>query len=270
LTNTGEVTSDTPDNNPNNNKSTVTTPVIVPETPLQPLAVNVPVTYIQSKKDMLSYSTQTNNVAEAAFVAGVFQTILGRPVDQANQNNMAAALANGSMSRAQFTSMVWESDEHRARQVQTIYQNALNRGANASEQAAGIASLRAGTSEAGLTRSLLASAEYNSQNAGTTFVGSLYTEITGKLPTQAQFQATLASMNNSSADAVIQNLQMSDDGLRNLINSAYRGILRRNVSEGEIASLLPSLKSGAVTEATLRQFLLNSNEFYNLAYASRA
>jgi uncharacterized repeat protein (TIGR01451 family) len=265
ITNTAIVSTSSPDKNPTNNTSTVTTAVIIPPPGTTGL-VGTPTTLASkggfTTNTVVQWAEEGKN---AAFVSGLYQTVLNRLPDPSGNGYFLGLLAKGA-STAQVTSMLWTSDEHRGIQADQIYRSVLGRAPSASERAGAAGALKAGASEAAVARQLYTSAEYLSLHPGTVnLAGSLHVSVTGALPSAAQSSAMLQAMDNSPLDQVVAAIQQSDDGLRNIVREAYRVVLRRSAADGDIDYWFGRLKFGGLSQGDLFQAFLNSEEFKSLA-----
>lgn len=276
LFNETDVTAKTPDNNPLNNHSEVTTPVIIPPPAIRSMATHVlRAGGIFSKRDLMSYTTFVGgrriiaNAADATFVDGLYQTLLGRPIDVPTQNALVTQMAMGR-TRASVVAGIINSDAFRGAQADSLYVSVFGRKPNAFERQSAIATLRTGSTTEQLAQQLYTSSEYQTRNpTGELLVGNLYLSIVGKLPSLADSSATVQAMDNTPLSDLVTSLQSMDDAGRNEVNTIYRQVLRRNATENEIATWAPQLQSGAATATNLTQALVTSAEFYNLAFRLR-
>jgi len=266
ITNTTTVTTTTTDKNPNNNTSTVTTTVIIPIPGVQNLVPQQLGGGI-SKNEYFADPWKTNETIarNAGIVNALYQTILNRVPDLDGYATYAMMLYNGA-TPTQVSNILWTSTEHRNIQANRIYQTVLGRAPNANERSTAANALMAGASEATIARGLYTSAEYASLHPNSAdLAGSIYVSQTGALPTQAQSSAAIQAMANSPLDQIVANIQQSDDALRNSVRTAYRDVLRRNVSDAEISGWVGQMKSGGLTLDGLYLALFNSAEFNVLA-----
>ena len=200
---------------------------------------------------------------------GLFQTLLGRPIDTATQNAFVNQLANGG-SRAGIAQAIYNSTEHHMDQTNALYQSILHRAPTAAELQTSVASLNAGATTQALGQQLYTSAEFQQQNnTSQSLVGTLYADITGKLPTSIQNQASVQALDNTPLNQIVQNLQNSLDALSNVVNGIFRSILQRNATTSELSSYATSLLNNSLNESSLTLTLLNSQEYSNLTIQSR-
>ncbi len=277
LTNTGTVSSDTPDNNPNNNTSTVVTTVYNQPGTLFPKGIvplagafgNLP---IISKVQLFSVdpTPYIDPVVrgQMTFVMGAYETFLGRSPSttelMAGYNQLQAGVPTTTLANN-----LWNSNEHRAQQASSLYQTFLGRVPSAAELSSAVFALQSGTSEISLSLSLVNSAEYlGSHPTPTTLVAGLYQDILNQVPdasTQLQAASALA---NESVSTLALSLMTSSAGLGTIVNDAYLEILRRPAGAGEIQNWVSQLQSNQTTLDQMQISLLTSGEFYQLASIS--
>src|SRR5262249_32236552 len=124
--------------------------------------------------------------ATAHFIAGLYGALLGRPPDVTGQANLADLLHDGIPAR-QAARAVWQSAEHRGRQVDQYYLTFLHRQAEPAERALWVNYFLTGASELAVEQSILTSGEYQAARTDTTsFVRGLYTDILGRAPNAAE------------------------------------------------------------------------------------
>jgi uncharacterized repeat protein (TIGR01451 family) len=287
LTNTVVISSQTPDTNPNNNNSQVTTAVQspptvpqtpvptniqgtpVPQAPLAPLQTHLPVAPIVSKSQLFT-DTAKPYVDPAAqqmytFVDGVYQTLTGQSADPATEAAAVTKLQNG-LSRQEFVYDVWNSDAHLSREINNIYQTVLDRGPSGNELSSGIQSLR-GNQAIGLTAQLLTSAEFQQLHPSSASLSvALSQTILGQNPGTTSEQSLAQSLDAQPLGTVVQSMLYSHAALSQAVSAAYLQTLRRQPSAAEIQYWSGQIASGATSAEGLAESLLASNEFYQLAY----
>ena len=278
ITNTATVTSTTPDSNPLNNTSTVTTPVTIPDPVIKTLDTNrAPGGPIQLKTGLLVWSVGTAaagavNQQDVAMVDGLFVTLTGQHADNATLVADANAVTKGTLTSTALIATLMNTDAYRTIETTNLYQSILGRAPTALELQSTIASLKAGASTQNLSLSLYSSAEFqslNSTGAAATLVGSLYIDITGALPTATVSSASISSLGTTPISQLVQSLQASPAAATQTIDSVFRLVMRRNPTSTELATYLPQIMSGQITDQSLTALLLASSDFRNLAIASQ-
>lgn len=278
LTNPADVTSKTPDSNPNNNHSQVTTTVITDtgsqgETLTQAIVPPVasfgdPATRpIEGKQDLFSDSTGSIDPAlrsDLIFVDSVYRTLLGEPADPNAELNAVQRLRNG-LTRDQFVSEVWNTDIHLGRQIDALYLSMYGRNSTAAERATLTTSLRAGVSELTIAQEMVTAPEYqqlhpNAADAAT----SMYETLMG----QSVDAGTAQWASQQPMGMLAYSMLHADTSTRNYVEQAYRQILKRDATESELQTWSSKLSSDATTPAQFSQWLMSSQEFYQLAQNS--
>jgi uncharacterized repeat protein (TIGR01451 family) len=277
ITNTATVSSNTPDNNPGNNTSSVTTQVVSPTILLSPDVFPPPSATFPSPSDLTflskvqflavggSGTIDPVLLAQATYVEGLYQTLLGRPSDLAGLVNWVRFLRGGG-SMAQVVQALWTSDEHRGLQVDSFYQTFLHQNPDPGGRAYWVSVFRAGASEADVARMIFAiGSQANGTSAGD-FISALYQDILNR-PVDAAGLAYWQQVLQSgvSRDAVIRLIMNSDEANLLVINGNYLNILHRPADAASQQFWLGLMRSGRATAGTLSQALLASGEFFNLA-----
>ncbi len=270
LTNRADVSSDTPDDNPNNNHKDVTTRVVDPATPtLKPLDIQLQGTPIIGKGQLLGPDSgkylDPALKSNMAFIAGVYKTLTG---SQSDTNTSLTALLElqAGASRAVLVSNVWSTDAHLSQQATSVYKDVLNRAPSVGEKASAVQTLRSSGSEAALKQTLFTSLEYQqSHPSSQALAAGLYKDIYGRLPDLATTQSLVQSMGNGTLGDLVHNMLTTDESLQNQVNDTYRSVLRRDATPAETSMWGSQLRTGLSSEAALGKWLLSSAEFAQLA-----
>lgn len=270
LFNHTHVSSSTPDSNPLNNDSSVTTPVVTDPPPVLPLATRLGQVPITSKKQLISGSGSTltaGNKRDLAFLDGVYQTLLGRHPTKKELGAQAARLKK-RVSREIIVRELWNSDAHRALQANQLYTTYLHRLPTPFEQASIVQQLRAGAQEKTIAAQLVSSNEYLAAHpTANRLAGGLHLDLLGRLPDAGAHQSLVQAMGNQTVSAAVQGLINSQGALQFSVDNIYRTMLHRPASAGEQQFGAVQLQGG-VSQSELAIRLLASAEFYQLAFAS--
>jgi len=265
LVNATEVTSDTPDKDPTNNKSTVTTKVVNnPGNPFPPNATPLGAPVPRSKVDLLVGPGAPGPDASATFVDGTIRTLLGRAATVEELDTYIEQIETGT-SRAQIVSTLFDSDVQRYTQANRLIYSYLDRNGTVEEQAALVNQLRTG-SETDAIVSLLTSDEYVATHPGANgLAAGLNADIYGKLPDTATLILSAQSLDNSTLDSVARTMLTSNAGAARLIDQAYYIALRRAASPTEIGYWSSQMQQNGTSQGDLIQNLLAGAEFNQLA-----
>ena len=93
----------------------------------------------------------------------------------------------------------------------------------------------------------------------------LYIDILNKAPEAAAQDATVQALGNGTVDQVAKDMLMSEEGLSNLVDDAFRSILRRAPSADEQQWWVSRLKTQTYTVGEMMTLLLGSPDFQHLA-----
>lgn len=218
---------------------------------------------------------------DAKFVARLFQDLVGRAPDAAEEAPAALDFLKGGGSRAELAEVVADTDEFRAGTVQDFYQKLLGRAATAAEATAGAGKLNTGGVSA-LVGALIASPAYFAKSGGTQngwqnavnrdLIG---TETTGGMgdgsvfPTPILESPAPASLPtslpvNGARAPMVQALLASPEYFTNVVQTSYQKFLRRAATPAELSQWLGALQNGGSSDQVMLT-LLTSDEYFNRA-----
>ncbi|HWY87818.1 MAG TPA: hypothetical protein VNX28_13895, partial [Gemmataceae bacterium] len=267
----------TPDSNPTNNTSTVTTTVFNQPgtsfpTGITPLAAPFGVLPVTSKVQLFSFdpAPYISPVlrGQMTFVSGTYETLLGRAPTY-NELMAAVAQLQAGVSTTTIATTLWNSDAHRAQQAGALYETFLGRSPTAAELASAVKALQSGTSEINFSLSLVNSAEYQASHpTANTMVAGLYVNILNRTPDAATQLQAVSALANQTVNSFALSLINSTEGLSTIVNDAWLAILRRPATATEIQSWVAQLQSNQVSFDQMQIDLLTSVEFYQLAATS--
>jgi hypothetical protein len=207
-------------------------------------------------------------LALGTYVDGLYRTILGREADTGSLVAFVRFLRSGG-SRVQVVNALWQSDEHRALEVNQFYENFLHRPADPTGQANWVAAFHAGLTENGLAEALMNSPEYLAAHpTDTAFINGVFQDVLGHLADPASLASWEQVLQTSGRDQVIRGILNSDEANLLHINDDYISILHRGADLAGQQSWLSMLRSGQSTVATMSEAFLASTEFFGMAVAA--
>jgi hypothetical protein len=278
LTNPAHVSTTTPDNNPGNNDSTVTTVVqgppgnpITPITP--PLITSLQGFPYVSKNQLMGDSgmqfIDPTLVGQLAVVDGVYKTLTGSSAAVPTTLTTVQGLLVGSTTIDQVVGTVYNSDAHRALQAQNLYQTYLGRTPTAAEQATVVQALQSGATERSQVVALLSSPAYQQLHpTSLSLATALSQDIQGQTPNGVSAQALVQALGNQTLAQAVDTLLSTPEGLNRTVDQTFRDTVRRPASAAELAQYSAQLQAGTITTDMLTQKLLASQEFFQLAFNS--
>jgi uncharacterized repeat protein (TIGR01451 family) len=182
------------------------------------------------------------------YVANLFQTVLGRPGDQATINAMASLIDMVGVNRFQLAQYFVTSLEYRVNLVQNLYSRLLHRPAEPSAVALGTNFLAQGGTDQQLAALIVSSPEYFVTRGGGTNLGFLqaaYLDLLGRPIDPAGQQAFLFALNTGTPRLQIaSNLLKSLEGNQFVTNQLYLHYLNRPADPLGLAAFSRSLQSG--------------------------
>jgi len=171
------------------------------------------------------------------YIRALYATILGREADPIGLELYTQRLLNGE-SRESIAGEIWNSVEHRQREIAGFYQQFLHRDGTTSEINSYVMAMLDGASEEDVIISFLSSDEYRARFATTDlYVAQLYQDTLGRPadPTGASAYTTLLNFGTSRED-VARSLVTSLEGRRYQTSTLYGQLLLRSAGAGELAA----------------------------------
>jgi uncharacterized repeat protein (TIGR01451 family) len=202
--------------------------------------------------------------ADLAFINGVYRDLLGRDAETAGMAYWLDLLLMGS--RSAVAQGVWDSAEHRGREVDQLYLSLLHRPADANGRAFWVNALLAGESEADVEAGFLSSAEYRAAHASdAAFVAGLYQYVLDRAPDstgQAFWQAQLQG--GVRPEQVIAGFLSALEALGRVVDADYAAFLGRAPDAQGRQFFLDQLFAGGPGQAEVGGVqILASDEFFN-------
>jgi hypothetical protein len=204
-------------------------------------------------------------VMHRAYVAQLYQDLLGRPADDAGLSFWAGLLDQGA-ANAWVAGELLASPEYKQREVRQLYASTLHRATDAAGLGAFTSFLLGGGSIEQAQALLVGSAEYLQQRGGGTtdgFVDALYQDALGR-PADPAGQAAFASALSQglSAGQAASLLFASAEYRRHRVQGWYQGLLHRDADPAGLALFAAALGNGASDEAVLAA-LAGSAEYFH-------
>jgi uncharacterized repeat protein (TIGR01451 family) len=280
ITNVGTVTSNTPDTNPNNNTSQVTTPVVAPpptgtsEVAFAPTPSTFPSPgelNLVGKASLFTTSgldsTDPTLLAQITWVEGLYRTLLGGPADTAGLVYWVRQLRAGQ-PRDQIVRTFWDSSSHRNLQIEALYQAFLGRAAGPNDLAYWNSVFAAGASETDVAILIATSPEFTASHPDDgSYINALYQIALGRSADGGAQSYWQGVINSGGRAAVARGILLSDEAQVRMMGIAFSQFLHRGVTAGEQQFWLGQLHSG-LAPADMWVLVLSSDEFYNLAVAT--
>jgi hypothetical protein len=202
-------------------------------------------------------------LADASFIGGLYQNLLGRTVDEGGLITDVQLLMAG-VSRQTLAAAIWESPEHRAVEVNHFYLTLLQRPADAPGLAGFVNAMLNGATEVDVMRALITSPEYTATHVSDqTFVASLYTQILGRAPDAAGLAGWVQALANGTSRATVaQAFLTSAETERRLVDEYYLMFLNRPADAAGEQAWLNLLVTGRATNESVAVAILASEEYF--------
>ena len=201
-------------------------------------------------------------VSAAPFLAGLYQSILQRPIDSNGQNLFARQLSLG-FSAGEVVQEIWASPEHRQLEIASYYRQFLNRPADLAGLQWWQREFALGLSETAVETAFAASPEYLQAHPNSTaFVAGLYVDLFQRAPASSEILPWLQQLQSGqSAAAVAGELSQSQEAYRVIIDRAYRADLGRPADPAGSQYAMGVLQDPFAGFLPLAQLLLLSPEY---------
>ena len=271
ITNTATVSSVTPDSNPNNNQSSVTTLVTdIPGGPvkqdIQPLFGPIP---IFTKTQLVGASLNSTASADAAFVVSAYLTFTGTSPSATTVATDVFEMELGKLTQAQLVSQLYFSGQFIGQEISNMYQSILGTAPTASQLSAAAAQLQAGVSLTTLEANLLTSSAYlQAHTSPDSLVIGLDQSILGSTPSISSMNLQVQSLGATTWTTYVQSQVTSSQALTIIIQEDYEGILGRAPSSAELNAWISAFQNNQATPDGMLQYLFSSAEFMQRALAN--
>jgi hypothetical protein len=189
-------------------------------------------------------------------------TLLGRDAEAAGLTVWVIALHAGA-SRLQISQGIYDSPEHRARQVDQFYATYLHRAADPAGRLAWTSALLHGVSETAVSLAFVTSPEYAGLHPGPRgFIDALYADIVA-LPPDTGVAAGMEKLLQSgvSRSAVAQLFLASPHAKLRVVDRYYQDFLARPVDPAGGAFWASAILYQGLSPETVALAILASEEF---------
>jgi hypothetical protein len=201
---------------------------------------------------------------QRVYIEGLSKALTGRAPTTSELGILANELIAGT--RTIVVAGLWESNQHLATRVDSVYRSILHRPADPTGITVYVQMLQQGGTEDDLTRTLLASVEYaSSHSSNSAFVDGLYRDVLARSADTAGKNGWVSALNGglSRADAAKSFLQ-SDERRLKIIDSLYLGILGRRADVAGRTAYLNEMRNEITGEEIARRFLASDEYFARL------
>jgi uncharacterized repeat protein (TIGR01451 family) len=202
--------------------------------------------------------------ADVAYINGLYRGLLGRDAEPAGIGFWMNSILLGG-TRSSVAQGIWDSAEHRGREVDLFYLTLLHRPADANGRAFWVNALQSGASEADVEAGFLSSAEYRAARAtDAAFVAGLYHDLLGRAPDTTGQAFWLAKLQAGlSPEQVAAGFLSSQEALRRRVDADYAAFLDRTPDAEGRQFFLDQLFAGGPGQAeAVGVQILASDEFF--------
>jgi hypothetical protein len=201
-----------------------------------------------------------------SFVHRANRDLLFQFLDAIARDTKAAQLTAHTLTRAQYTSQLVNTDAYRGLDVDRVFVRYLHRVTDPGGRTYWINSLRNGKSLRQFRAQLLGSNEYFTKAGASnaSFMITAYADVLGRLPDSAG-QTYWTNKLNDGADrgAVARQFLASTEARRNIVKDQFLRFIDRLPTTAESNSWIATLGSHAQGEQELVAFLVDSNAYFS-------
>ena len=161
-------------------------------------------------------------------VSALYKEILQRTPDKSGLEFFSQSIANG-LSPTVVAQAIWNSPEHRAKQVDAYFQDFLDRQPEPSAKAAFLNAFAQGNTSSGIQVAILTSEEFiNHSKTQEEYIKDLYLTLLDRESDPAGLASHRESLNRFGPVAVVESFFRADEYLRLQVNGYYQKFLRRD------------------------------------------
>lgn len=202
------------------------------------------------------------------YLDSYYQNILAHEPDAQGLAYWGAQI-NSGVSAATVATGIWNSPEHRGKEVNAMFKALLGREAGTADKNFFNAQFQAGASEQQVMTTIVLSSEFtNGDTSSTAFVNNLYQKVLGRTPDASAATWIAALDTGTSRASVAQSFILSTEALTNAVDSYYENFLQRAPSNAEAQAWVTSMLNSQNAYESAALSILTSSEYITLASAT--
>jgi hypothetical protein len=197
------------------------------------------------------------------FVTSLYTNLLNRAPDAAGLAGWVNLINSGAASNQQVATAIWDSAEHRAVEVTGYYVTLLRRNPDAPGLNNWVNLMLNGTlNEQGVETAFVTSTEYiNNHPTQDLYIAGLYRDILGRLPSIAEINLWLPTLNLSGTVFVAEAFITSTERFVDVIDFYYISYLNRSPDIPGLNGWLFALQTNQATVESVAEAILGSAEY---------
>jgi hypothetical protein len=198
-----------------------------------------------------------------SYLTGLYQTLLGRPLDAGALTDWEPLIQYGAPF-PDISTGIWQSAEHRSREITQYYATYLHRTPSATELAGWLNDFEAGATEDQVQAAILTSPEYQAGHASDdAFVAGLYLDVLGRPADTASQASWVQNLHNGmSREQLALTFLQSPEFQSNVIAGYYQAFLNRTAATAEIQFWASFIQANGLSVEAAGEQILESYEFY--------
>jgi subtilisin family serine protease len=200
---------------------------------------------------------------QTIFIDHLYTDLFGQAPSAADLNSWLRAL-NSGVSRAQVARSLWDSRNHRGREIDAYYVQLLHHHVDSTHLNQWLQVFQNGGTEIDVLRGILTSSDYSALHAGNaSYVAGLYTDLLGRAPSAAELTAEVHKLLlGSSRATVAEDVLRSTEFLDGLVERDYRTFLGHGVDGTTLQIDVAALQAGTATPESVAVAILSSAEYF--------
>jgi hypothetical protein len=202
------------------------------------------------------------------YLDSYYQSMLAHEPDSQGLPYWSAQIQNG-VSAATVAASIWNSPEHRALEVNLMFQQLLGRDAGTPATDFFVAQFQAGATEQQVMTTIVLSSEFtNGDTSSAAYVNNLYEKVLGRAPDASAAKWAVSLSTGSSRSSVAQAFILSTEALTNAVDTYYENFLQRAPSNAEAEAWVTSMHNSQNAYESAALSILGSSEYMTLASAT--
>jgi hypothetical protein len=201
--------------------------------------------------------------AQTVFLQHLYSDLLGHAPSAFDVKTWLSALYNGT-SRSSVAQNIWESKEHRGREIDADYVLLLKHHVDSTHLTQWLQVFQNGGTESDVLRGILASADYTAAYPNNTdFVVSLYKNLLGRNPTGAELATEMQKLlTTSDRAAIAQDILRSAEYLGDVVQADYTAFVGHRTDATTQQNDVNGLLNGSQSFESIAAGILASDEYF--------
>jgi hypothetical protein len=201
--------------------------------------------------------------AQTVFLQHLYTNLLGHLPSSVDVKAWLRSMYNGT-SRSSIVRNIWESKEHRGREIDADYELLFHHHVNSTQLNQWLQVFTNGGNENDVLRGILTSADYAAAYPkNTDYVVSVYNALLGRNPTGAELASEMqALLTTTDRAGIAQDVLTSAEYLGDVVQADYTAFLNHRTDATTQQDDVTGLQNGSQTFKSIAAGILASDEYY--------